>query len=76
MWRRVALVRNYISDEIIVSIIRVKRINKLEKLCFLFNIVFLRSVLQLIVTANVVHIPDNGGDGLVGNVGSYKRHTV
>jgi hypothetical protein len=45
MCRRVALLRTNVLEECIVSIIRVERISV---------VVFLRSMLQLIVTANVV----------------------
>jgi hypothetical protein len=45
----VALVRTDVSEECIVSIIRLKRIRVLET-----TFVFLRSVLQLLVTANIV----------------------
>jgi hypothetical protein len=47
MLRRVALVRIDVSEECIASIIRVTRIGEL---------LFLRSVLRLLVTANVVSI--------------------
>jgi hypothetical protein len=36
-----------------------------------------RSVLRLLVTANVVRShPDNGGDTFLRNVGSYRTHTT
>jgi hypothetical protein len=47
MLRRVALVRTDVSEENVTSIIRAKKICKLRK-------AFLCSVLQLLVTANVI----------------------
>jgi hypothetical protein len=47
MFRLVTLVRTYVSEEHIASIIRVKRISELR---------ILRSVRQLLVTANVVPV--------------------
>jgi hypothetical protein len=49
---RVALVRTDVTEELSVSIIRVTRIGELETTLAVF--VFLRSVLRLLVTANVV----------------------
>jgi hypothetical protein len=46
----VALVRTDVPEEIIASIIRVKRISELGT-----TLASLRSVLQLLVTVNVVH---------------------
>jgi hypothetical protein len=51
MLRRVALVRADVSEEHIVSIIRVRRISELGTT---LAIPFLRSVLHLLVTANTV----------------------
>jgi hypothetical protein len=57
MWRRVALVRADVLQEHIASIIRAKRIR---------NLGILRSVLQFLVTDNVVSCyPYEGGDTLV-----------
>jgi hypothetical protein len=56
MLRRVALVRTDVSEERIASIIRLERIGELETTLAL-TIVFLRSVLQLLVTANVLGSP-------------------
>jgi hypothetical protein len=50
MWRRVALVRTDVSEEHIASIIRVTRIRKL---------IFHRSVLRLLITANIVPSSSN-----------------
>jgi hypothetical protein len=52
MLRHVALVRTDISEECSASIIRVTRIGELGKLGE--EIVFIRSMCQLLVTANVV----------------------
>jgi hypothetical protein len=65
MLRCVALLRTDVSEECITSIIRI----------------FLCSVLLLLVTANVVLVrdschPDDGGDAILLNVGSYKSHTT
>jgi hypothetical protein len=59
MLRRLALVRSDISEELSTSIIRVRRIGELGTLAVTSNrrtqrFVFLRSVCQLLVTANVV----------------------
>jgi hypothetical protein len=52
MLRRVALVRTDVSEELCAYITRVTRIGELEMLAV--TIEFLRSVLRLLVTANVV----------------------
>jgi hypothetical protein len=57
--RRVALVRTDVSEEHIASIIRVEGMRELDtllpsSLLLSIQLVFLRSVLQLLVTANVV----------------------
>jgi hypothetical protein len=56
MLRRVALVRTYVSEELSASIIRETRTGELGTTLALTSncIVFLRSVRQLLVTANVV----------------------
>jgi hypothetical protein len=69
MRHRVALVRTDDSEERIFSIIKVTRIGELG------TIMFLRHVLRLLFTANVVH-PNDGEDTFLRNVGSYKRHTA
>jgi hypothetical protein len=56
MLRRVALVNTDVSEERGASIIRVTRIGELgTKLALTRNLVFLRSVRRLQVTASVVH---------------------
>jgi hypothetical protein len=50
----VSLIRTNVSEECIVSIIRATRIGELGTTSAVTNNVFLRSVLQLLVTANVV----------------------
>jgi hypothetical protein len=57
MLRRVALVRTNISEELRASIIRVARIGELGTLAATSNFVLLRSVLRLLVTANVPSSP-------------------
>jgi hypothetical protein len=52
VWRRVAVVRTEVSEECIASSIRVTRIGQLGTLAIISD--FLRSVLQLLATANVV----------------------
>jgi hypothetical protein len=57
MLRRVALLRIYVSEERFASNIRVTRISELGTTSAVTSnrsIIFLRSVLQLLVTANVV----------------------
>jgi hypothetical protein len=55
MLRRVALVRTDVSEELIASFISVTRIGELGKtISFNSNLVFLRSVRRLLVTACVV----------------------
>jgi hypothetical protein len=58
MLRPVALVRTDVSEDRITSIIRVARIGELRTVAVISNrstlLVFLRSVLQLLVIANVV----------------------
>jgi hypothetical protein len=61
----VGLLTTEVSEKRIASIIRVKIIGEL---------VFLRSVHRLLVTANVV--PDDGSDTFLRNVCSYKSHTA
>jgi hypothetical protein len=53
MLRRVALVRTDVSEEIRASFIRVTRFGELRTMLAVTNIVFLRGVLRLLVTANV-----------------------
>jgi hypothetical protein len=54
---RMALVRSDVSEERITSVIGVKRISELGTMLITTNnIVFLRSVLRLVVTVNVVLI--------------------
>jgi hypothetical protein len=54
MLRRVALVRTDVSEERITSIIRVTRIGKLGKMLAVTGNRNTRSVLRLLVTANIV----------------------
>jgi hypothetical protein len=54
MLRSVALVRTDISDEYIASITRVTRIGELRTSAVASNRLFLYSMLQLLVTANIV----------------------
>jgi hypothetical protein len=61
MLRRVALVRNDVSEEPSASFIRVTRIGELGTTLFLVNRFF--------------H-PDEGGARFLRNVGSYKSHTA
>jgi hypothetical protein len=61
MWRRVVLVRNDVSEDLIASTIRVEGVGELGTLAVTSNWStlrrqFLRSVLQLLVTANVIPI--------------------
>jgi hypothetical protein len=67
MLRRVALVTTDVSEERVVSIIRITRIGKLGTLAVNSN----RSTLQ----RNTFH-PDDGGEAFLGNFGSYKSHTA
>jgi hypothetical protein len=53
MLRRVALVRAEVSEELHASLIRMTRIGELGNLAVTSNMVFLRSVRRLLVTANV-----------------------
>jgi hypothetical protein len=53
MLRRVALVRTDVSQELSASFIRVTRIGELRTLA-VTSLAFLRSVRQLLVTANIV----------------------
>jgi hypothetical protein len=56
MLRRVALVRSDVSEELSASFVRVTRIGELgTTLAVTSNLVFLRSVRRLLVTASVVH---------------------
>jgi hypothetical protein len=56
MLRSVGLVKPDVSDERIAPIIRVTGIGELGlTLAVSYNLAFLRSVLQLLVSANVVH---------------------
>jgi hypothetical protein len=67
MLRRVALVRTDVSEEHIVSIIRMTRIGELGTLAVTSN----RSTLL----ADSCH-PDDGGDMYLRNVGSYKSRAA
>jgi hypothetical protein len=51
----VALIRTDVSEELSASFIRVTRIGELGTTLAVTNLVFLRSVRRLLVTANVVH---------------------
>jgi hypothetical protein len=68
-----------VLEERIASIIKAERISELGTA---LAVGFLRSVLQLIVTANVVPSSpilvhsDDGGDNFLRNVFSYKSHTA
>jgi hypothetical protein len=77
MFRRVALVRTDVSEELSASFIRVTRISELGT-----KLAVTSSVRRLLVAASVVpnspilcH-PDEGGVKFRRNVGSYKSHTV
>jgi hypothetical protein len=75
MLRRVAVQRTSVSEECIDSIIRVTRMGEVGTTLALF----LRSVIQLLVIANVIPslpilVSDDGGDTLLRNVGFYKSH--
>jgi hypothetical protein len=86
MLRRVALVRNDISEELGASFIRVKRIAELGTTPAVTSnrrtLVFLRSLCWLLVRASV--IPSSAflvtlmkeGAMFLRNVGSYKSHAV
>jgi hypothetical protein len=83
MLRRVALVRTDVSEELDASFISVRRIGKLGTTLSSTSInyyVIFRSVLRLLVTANVVpisktvFISDDGGDKFLRNLGSYKSY--
>jgi hypothetical protein len=79
MLRRVAHLKTNISDECIATISRVTRIGELGPT--LLGSVFFRSMLRLLVTANVVHsspilVTLMIGDTLLRNVGSYKSLTA
>jgi hypothetical protein len=66
MLRRVALVRTHVSEDRIAFIIRVERIGEPGTLAVTSN---RRTV------ADPCH-PDDGGDTLLRNFGSYKSHTA
>jgi hypothetical protein len=75
--------KNHVSEERSASLIRVTRIVELGKtLAVSSNLVFLRSVRLLLVTASVFPSsriqchPDEGGANSLRNVGSYKSHTA
>jgi hypothetical protein len=53
----VLLVRTDVSEELIASIIRVTRIGELGTTLAVTSILFLRSVLRLLITANVPSLP-------------------
>jgi hypothetical protein len=78
MYRRVILVRTCVSVEGITSIIRVERIGELGTT--LAVPVFLRNLLQLLFTANVVPGSlisyHDVGDTFLRNVGSYKSNAA
>jgi hypothetical protein len=80
MLRCVALVRTDVSEELSASFIWVTRIGDLGTLAVTSNLVFLRSVRRLLVTASVLSSPilvtlmKEALSSSV-NVGSYKSHT-
>jgi hypothetical protein len=66
MIRRVVLIRTDVSEKIIASVIRVRRIDELGTLAVTSNRSILVDSCQ----------PDDAGDTFLRNVGSYKRHTA
>jgi hypothetical protein len=83
MLRRVALVRTDVSEEHSAPIIRVTRIGELgttHAAKKYYDIVFLRCVFRLIVTANVVPsspiLANLMVEALCSSDGSYKSHTA
>jgi hypothetical protein len=83
MLRLVALARPDVSEELSTSFIRVTRIGELETtLAVTSNLIFLRIVLRLVVTASV--FPSSPilvtlmkeALRFLRNIGSYKSHTA
>jgi hypothetical protein len=76
MFRRVALVRIDVSEELSSSLIRVTRVGELgTKLALISNMRRLL-VKDSVVPSSLTCHPDEGGDKFLRNVGSYKSHAA